>query len=119
MTAPACSKRAHRSGVVGRDVAFQQPRAAGGANAFGDDDVLHRDRDARQRSGIFARGQLLVHAFGRGQRAFRTKNADMRWSSDFQPARNRSADWASSHGAELARGKAGLYLLDGQRGDVD
>ena len=42
--------QAHNGGgVVGRDVVFQQPRPAGGSDAFGDDDVLHGQRHAGQR----------------------------------------------------------------------
>ena len=40
---------------------------------FGNDDVFHRERDASQRPGIFSSRQFLVHAFRRGQRAFRTE----------------------------------------------
>ncbi len=40
---------------------------------LGDDDILDGDRHARQRPGVFARGELLIHAFGGCQRALRRK----------------------------------------------
>ena len=69
MTPPACFEPDHGRRVVRRNVVFQQLRSAGGAHAFGDDDVFHRDGHAGQRTGIFAAREFLIHARGRGQRA--------------------------------------------------
>ena len=63
----------HGGGVVGGDVIGQQLRAAGGANALGENDVLDRYRHAGQRAGVFAASEFLVDGAGRLDRSLGAK----------------------------------------------
>ena len=64
----ALSRRDHR-GVVRRDPALEDPRAAGGRQALGGEHVLDRDRDAVQRRGELPGRAARVGGRGRGERA--------------------------------------------------
>ncbi len=110
--------QAHNGGsVVGRDVVFEQPRPAGGSDAFGNDDVFHRERNAGQRSSVFSSRQFLIHAFCRGQRAFRTE-MEIRVSLRILSLGEFDSGLRQFDGGELACRESGLHLLDGQCGNV-
>ena len=46
--APCCFEAGDGGGIVGRNVVLEHPRAAGGADALGDDDIFHAQRNASQ-----------------------------------------------------------------------
>ncbi len=52
----------HNRRVVGSDEALQNLRARRRPNALGGEDILHRDRHARQRRQLLARVGQLIHA---------------------------------------------------------
>src|SRR5699024_4693492 len=58
--AQACGHRR----VVGRNVALEHLRGAGGGRVGGGEHVLERDRDTGQRAELLARGQAGVHGTG-------------------------------------------------------